>query len=92
MIPVVHVGDMIIAQYTELCNNGDMCLYRFFGDVGVRWFQETDDNYNLVPENANYKPIVISKNSMENIDFAIIGKVYEVRKFQRNLYKPELMI
>lgn len=90
MSPLVQVGDLIIAQYTELCKNGDMCLYRFFGDIGVRWFQETDDYYNLIPENEKNKPIVISKNSMETTDFAIVGKVYEVRKFSRNLYKSEL--
>lgn len=93
MSPIIEAADYIIAKYTELCRSGDMVIYRLFGDTSVRWLKETENEIQLIPENLfdqeknpkGYKPIILPKDRIDDYDFQIIGKVYEVRKVLRNL-------
>ena len=99
MTPIIDVGDLIIAQYTEGCESGDMVIYKIFGDIGVRWYQQDENGIALFAENAfdkdtnpsGFKPIIIGNDQFDQFDFSIIGKVYEVRKSHRNLYKASLI-
>ena len=93
MSPIISPGDTVIAQCTDMCKNGDLCIYRLYGNTGVRWLSETDTDYileaaNLYNKETNqkgYKTISLPKDKLDDFDFRIIGKVLEIRKPERNL-------
>ena len=93
MSPIIDAGDIVIAELTDFCHDGDMCIYKLYGNLNIRWLTETiteitlepEDLYNVNNNPKGYKNITIQKDKLDDYDFSIIGKVVEVRKAARNL-------
>ncbi len=75
----IFEGDIVIAKQQAVAQKGEIVVAIIGDEATVKRYVPQNGDILLMPENENYEPIVISKNSP---DFRIAGKVTGlVRKF-----------
>lgn len=65
-------GDLVAVHKTLEARNGQIIVARLDGEVTVKRFLRTPENIQLLPENADFQPIVVDGS---NEDFCIEGLV-----------------
>lgn len=65
-------GDLVAVHKTPEAKDGQIVVARFNGEVTVKRFLRTAKNIQLLPENADFQPIIVDES---NEDFCIEGLV-----------------
>jgi repressor LexA len=74
-------GDMVIVQPKEEANNNEIVAVLIGDEATVKKFRREDDKVVLMPENPDFKPIVLDRDSG---DFKIVGAVVGLmRNYQK---------
>ena len=73
-------GDIVIVEKQNIANQGEIVVAIIGEEATVKTYYKEDDRIRLQPENDDFDPIFVDKNSPE---FRISGKVVGlVRKFK----------
>ncbi len=64
-------GDFVIVSSRKEALNGEIVVAMVGDEVTVKTYENKSNRISLIPQNKNYSPIHIEKNS----DFSILGKV-----------------
>jgi len=64
-------GDFVIVSSRKEALNGEIIVAMVNDEVTVKTYENKSNRINLIPQNKNYSPIQIDRNS----DFSILGKV-----------------
>ncbi|MDY0082153.1 MAG: transcriptional repressor LexA [Ignavibacteriaceae bacterium] len=67
----IFEGDLVIISPKAVIKNGDMIVARVEDEVTVKTYENKNNIIKLIPQNKNYKPIIV-KNKNE---FSVVGKV-----------------
>ena len=67
-------GDFVIVSSRKEALNGEIIVAMVNDEVTVKTYENKSNRINLIPQNKNYSPIQIDRNS----DFSILGKVSSV--------------
>jgi len=67
----IFEGDLVIVSPEDKGKNGDIIVAMLDDEVTVKRLKKTANEIQLVPENNNYKPIIVTGKS----NFSIIGKI-----------------
>ncbi len=67
----IFEGDLVIISPKAVVKNGDMIVARVEDEVTVKTYENKNNIIKLMPQNKNYKPIIV-KNKNE---FSVVGKV-----------------
>lgn len=81
MSPDIKDRDIIIVRKQEYANDGEIVVAVINGDEGFcKRYVRFDNSVGLVSNNPAYKPMVFSKEDVENLPVKIMGVVVELRR------------
>ncbi len=70
-------GDLVIVSPQVYANNGDIIVARISDEVTVKIYEFKNQVVKLIPQNKDYKPIVVENKE----EFSIVGKVTGVLRW-----------
>lgn len=81
MMPDIKDKDIVIVKCQSTANDGDTVVAVVNGDEGFcKKFVLYDNSIGLVSNNPSYKPMIFTKEDVENIPVRIMGVVVELRR------------
>jgi repressor LexA len=67
----IFEGDLVIVSPKANSVNGDIIVARVDDEVTIKIYENKNQQIKLIPQNKNYKPIIVDKKN----EFSIVGKV-----------------
>ncbi len=72
MLPLIHNGDIVFVKKQSMVNNGEIAVVIIDDEATLKRVYQNEDMITLMPENREYKPIMIKNSDIKNI--LICGK------------------
>lgn len=81
MYPVLMEDDIVIIRKQDDFENGDIVVAIINGDEAtIKKGKKSNDSILLQPLNANYEPLIFTKEEIDTIPITIIGVVKELKR------------
>lgn len=81
MYPVLFENDIVIIKKQDNFETGDLVVAIINGDEAtIKKGKKTDNSILLQPLNANYEPLIFTKDEMKSIPVTIIGVVKQLKR------------
>lgn len=73
MAPLIFHDDLLIIEQTHKCKNNDIVLVQINNEFAVKRFSKSGGKIHLLPENPEFKEIVLHENDEGGICGVVVG-------------------
>ncbi len=73
MAPLIFHGDLLIIEQTQKCKNNDIILAQINNEFTVKRFTKNAGKIHLLPENPEFKEIILNENDEGVICGVVVG-------------------
>ncbi len=68
-------GDLLAVKHTKEAKNGQIIVARLGDEVTVKRFKKTDESFELIPENEEFRTIHVAHGQSFEIEGVVVGLI-----------------